>query len=385
MKLGIISDCIHYKMPDGKIATENHILLRQLQTLCSYFTETLICCPFDTYDSTKVVSTYSGKNIHFTPVPLAGGNTINAKLKLLSTLPQWWKGYKKINAFSNIVYQRFPNNLNIPGFFFFLVNRKNVFGTYTGTWRDYKSEPLTYKFQRWLLRNHFKGPVWVYSNETNSKRILPGFSPSYSTTEWDEETDQVRNRIERIRTEGIKIFRMITVGALIDYKNQLTILKACKILKKQNFPFRFSVVGDGPMYGELNSFIKSNNLNEEVRLLGKKDYAQLRELYRQNDFVVQAPLSEGFGKVPIEGFFHGVIPIINNISMASHITANGKRGFLFDATEAQNLVDVIKGIKLRIQDLPQMIEKGRAYAQTQTLEAWAENYYETVMNYFDKA
>lgn len=385
MKLGIISDCIHYKMPDGKIATENHILLRQLQTLCSYFTETLICCPFATYDSTKVVSTYSGKNIHFTPVPLAGGNTINAKLKLLSTLPQWWKGYKKINAFSNIVYQRFPNNLNIPGFFFFLVNRKNVFGTYTGTWRDYKSEPLTYKFQRWLLRNHFKGPVWVYSNETNSKRILPGFSPSYSTTEWDEETDQVQNRIERIRTEGIKIFRMITVGALIDYKNQLTILKACLILKKQNFPFRLGVVGDGPMYEELNSFIKSNNLNEEVRLLGKKDYAQLRELYRQNDFVVQAPLSEGFGKVPIEGFFHGVIPIINNISMASHITANGKRGFLFDATEAQNLVDVIKGIKLRIQDLPQMIEKGRAYAQTQTLEAWAENYYETVMNYFDKA
>lgn len=383
MKLGIISDCIHYKTPDGKIGTENHILLRQLQALCSYYSETLICCPFDSYDSTKVITTYSDKNIHFTPVPVAGGDTAKAKFQLISTIATWWSAFKKIDRFSDIVYQRFPNNLNIPGFFFFWFQKKKVFATYTGTWKSYKSEPSTYRFQRWLLHNYFKGPVWVYSNEqTDNKRIFSGFSPSYSKTEWDEETIQVEERIARIQKEGLPIFRLITVGTLIDYKNQTGIVKSCLLLKKQNFAFTLTIVGDGPMRNELETLVEQSGLQNEVKLAGKKNYAELRELYRRHDFVVQAPFSEGFGKVPVEGFFHGVVPVINNISLARFMTGNEERGFLFDASDEKNLATTLLKIKSKIDKLPKMITNGRQLAQKQTLDAWAKEYYETVKKYF---
>ncbi len=129
MKLGIISDCIHYKTPDGRIGTENHILLRQLQALCSFYSETLICCPFETYDPSKVISVYSDKNIHFTPVPVVGGDTLKAKLKIFAVFSKWLAAFKKIDRFSDVVYQRFPNNLNIPGFFYFFLKKKKVIGT----------------------------------------------------------------------------------------------------------------------------------------------------------------------------------------------------------------------------------------------------------------
>lgn len=383
MKLGIISDCIHYKTPDGKIGTENHILLRQLQALSSYYSETLICCPFGDYDSSKVISVYTDKNIQFTAVPVVGGNTVTAKLKLLLTIIKWWRAYKIIDKFSDMVYQRFPNNLNIPAFFYFGLKGKKVFATYTGTWASYSSEPPTYRFQKWLLRNYLKGPVWVYSHELkNGPRILPGFSPSYNSDEWDEETLQVQKRIQRIENEGLSVLRLITVGTLISYKNQTGIIRSCTLLKKQQVLFSLTIVGDGPMRAELESLVIKGGLQNEVKLVGKKTYAELRELYRQHDFVVQAPFSEGFGKVPVEGFFHGVIPVINNISMARYMTGDQERGFLFDATDERNLAETLVRMKNRVGDLPKMIMKGRQFAKGQTLEEWAKEYYQTVTNYF---
>jgi glycosyltransferase involved in cell wall biosynthesis len=240
--------------------------------------------------------------------------------------------------------------------------------------------------QRWLLSKYFRGPVWVYRPNTQQHpRLHSGFSPSYSSTEWQEETSQVAQKIEKIRREGLPVFRMITVGSLIDYKNQLTILKACSILKQQGFPFSLKVVGDGPMRRELADFIEARDLNQEVEMCGKKNYQELRQLYRQSDFVVQAPQMEGFGKVPIEGFFHGVVPVLNNITLAGYMTGKEERGFLFDASSPENLARTMFEIKNKIALLPQIIQKGREFAKGQTLEAWADEYYAIVSNYYKTA
>jgi glycosyltransferase involved in cell wall biosynthesis len=383
MKLGIISDCIHYKTADGKVGTENHILLRQLQALCAYFPKTLICCPFGEYSSSKVISVYDSPTIAFSSLPVVGGDSLKDKFKLMSVIPKWWYRYQQVHSFSDVVYQRFPNNLNIPAFFYFWLKKKKVFATYTGTWKNYKSEPSTYRLQRWLLKQHFRGPVWVYANETNSKKIFPGFSPSYSRAEWDEEITQVNSRIEKLKREGVDQLRMITVGTLIDYKNQSCIIKACNVLKQRGLLFSLTVVGDGPSRKELEIMVENYNLKNEVKLVGKRKADELRDLYRQHDFVVQAPLAEGFGKVPIEGFFHGVIPVISNTSMAGYMTGlNEEKGFLFDATSVDSLVDALTKIKQKEHLLPAMIERGRAFAQTQTLEAWAQEYYNTLIEYF---
>lgn len=386
MKLGIVSDCLHFRNGEGKVVTENHILLRQLEALSSYFSATLICCPFASFDLNKVVSTYNNSSISFIELPEVGGNSLKAKTKLFTALPAWLKAFRKVDKFSDIVYQRFPNNLNLPGFFYFYFRRKKVFATYTGTWAAYPSEPATYSFQRWLLRKHFRGPVWVYMDkQLSGSRILGGISPSYSMAEWKEETVQVQQRIKTLQATGFSTLKLITVGTLIDYKNQLGILEACVVLKKHNIPFQLTIVGDGPMRETLSQFIQDNDLSNHAEIAGKKNNIELRALYRQHDFVVQAPLSEGFGKVPIEGFFHGVIPVINNIAMAKLMTGNNERGFLFDASKPGDLANILMSLLSKSESLPAMIEKGRDYAKSQTLEAWAEDYYLTIIQYFEKA
>ena len=386
IRLGIISDCIHYKSTDGRIGTENHILLKQLSELAKHFHQTTICCPFENFDPNRSISFYDKSDIHFISVPQVGGNTLKEKFKLFSVLPKWITAFKKINKTSDVVYQRFPNNLNIPGFFYFWLKRKKAFATYTGTWNGYAGEPVTYQFQRWILRNLFRGPVWVYSqtSDINDEKIHAGFSPSYSLQVYDEEAEQIRERIENITTIGIPVLRLITVGTLIHYKNQELIIRACKKLKENAIHFTLAIVGDGAQKEYLQTLVHDLGLAMEIIFAGRKNDSELRAMYRQADFVVQAPLTEGFGKVPIEGFFHGVIPIISDTAMALYMIGQDERGFIFNANDERSLVDTLMNLQISLSGFPGMIEKGRTFAKNQTLEAWAKDYADTVKNYFEK-
>ncbi|WP_207493431.1 glycosyltransferase [Aridibaculum aurantiacum] len=385
MILGIITDCTHYTSPSGEVCTENHILLRQFKHLSAYFEKTIILCPFGKFDDRKVTTTYTSSNIQFHQLPLVGGNAMKDKVQLLVTVPKWLRAFKMLHRQCDVVYQRFPNNLNIPGFIYFWLQRKKVFATYTGTWSGYQGEAASYRLQRWILRSPFRGPVWVYDEKGKEQgRIRNGFSPSYSVAEWEEETAQVEKRKQRIEN-GLTTYKFLTVGTIIDYKNQLAIVQACHVLKQKGFSFQLTIVGDGPMKAELEEYVIKNGLQEEVKLVGKQNHVSLRQLYREHDFVVQAPLKEGFGKVPIEGFFHGVIPVINNISMASQMIGANERGFLFDASKPNHLVETLLSLPAQQHLFAGMINKGRTYAKLQTLEAWAREYYETVSAYYNEA
>ncbi len=385
MILGLISDCVHTKTPEGKIASENHIYIRQMQALNQYFEGMVICCPFVEYNPSKVVSVYESPSISFMPLPNVGGDTINDKFKLLAAIPVWFRSFYQLNKQVDIVYQRFPNNLNIPGFLFFYIIRKKVFATYTGTWPEEANQPITYRLQKWLLKNLFRGPVWVYANGENlGRNIFAGFSPSYTWREWDEETEQVAQRIERLQQQGISMLKMVSVGTLNANKNQMYILNTCLLLRQTGIPFQLSLVGEGPLKESYRQFVKENHLENQVTVVGGLNYQQLRVLYRKHDFVVQAAISEGFGKVPIEGFFHGLIPVLNQSALAPYMVDNGKRGFLFDATDSGSLFQSLKHIYSTspAQLLQDMISGGRIFAQTQTLENWAEGYYKKITEYF---
>jgi len=383
-KLAILTDCVHVFDANGNASTENHIFRKQMEALAGQFTETLICCPFEANTSDKVTSRYTKANIRFHPLPQVGGSSFADKIQLLKAFPAWFKAYKKAAAFADIVYQRFPNNLNIPGFFYFFFRRAKVFATYTGTWQNYASEPITYRLQKWLLKHWFRGPVGAYikAGEETGKIFKTG-SPSYSTAEWAEETAQVEERIRRIESGADLKPVFITVGALVPNKNQQYILEAFRQLHKEGFCFQLHIVGDGPLKKNYAAFNAVHGLDQFVRLEGKKTDGELRALYRQSDFLIQAPRVEGFGKVPVEGFFHGVVPLLSNVALAAEMTGEGKRGYVFEIGDVAALAELIKYVLQQKNKLPSVIRNGRAYAQFHTLENWAALYHEKIGLYFE--
>ncbi|WP_153799463.1 glycosyltransferase [Foetidibacter luteolus] len=383
-KLAIVTDCVHMYTAEGKVATENHIFQKQLEALCALFSETLICCPFVPFTKDKVVSVYQNSTITFSALPNVGGNAVKDKLRLLAAFPAWFKAFAKAAAFADIVYQRFPNNLNIPGLFYFYFRCKKVFATYTGTWKNYSNEPATYRLQKWLLKKLFRGPVFIYTDSAApGGKLVKSFSPSFDLQEWNEETAYIHKRIERLNAGRIEQPVFITVGSLQQNKNQQFILEVFRILHEQGVSFRLFIVGDGPLRDAYLGFIEKHRLAQKVVLTGKKKYTELKQLYRQAHFVIQAPLAEGFGKVPVEGFCHGVIPLLSNTALAAEMTAGSQRGFVFSTGDPQQVVTLITQVLNRQHDWPKMIADGREYAASLSMESWVAQIKQAISRYYE--
>lgn len=367
--LAIITDCVHTLDETGNYATSNHIFLAQMEAIAAHFKNTVICCPFVNY-SGEVISIYTNVSIEFIQLKMVGGNQLKDKIKLLMQIPVWIKCFNKLKN-ADFVYQRFPANLNIPGFFYFKIKKFNCFASYTGTWKNYKKEPFTYRFQKWLLKNYFNGPVFIYASRQKKANLIPTFSPSYHQNVWNKMESHVEDKIKNC-SSILKTPVFVTVGNFNSLKNQQYILETFKNLHQKKFSFKLIMVGDGILKKSYQSFIIENRLEDCIFITGNKTAEALQDIYCNSDFIVQASLVEGFGKVPVEGFYFGLIPILNDVGLSAEITGFGDRGFLFDARKKEGLEILIEKLKEKKDRFPSMILNGRKYAKNITLQNWAD-------------
>lgn len=371
-KLAIISDCIHAYNNEGVACTEVHIFCKQMQELSKHFEQTVIVCPFVKHNAAKAYSEYGHQTISFIPTPAAGGNSIRKKLKLFATMPAWFKAFYKAGKISDVVYLRFPNNISIPAWFYYTIIRKKKIITYTGNWEKYAGEPFSYRMQRWIIKYLHKDPAFVYTKRKNTRaNIYKTFSPSYSFNEWEKESAFVYGKLKVLENDKQWTPVFLSIARLSEIKNHLYILKVFKILRDKNFQFRLYIFGSGIKEIKLKKFIDENNLQDCVYLKGSLLHHELKPYFRQAHFIVQAPLVEGYGKVPIEGFFHGCIPLLSNVGVSEEITGYGKRGFVFSTKDTANLVQLIEYAKGDYHLLQDVIAAGREYVKDKTLENWA--------------
>jgi glycosyltransferase involved in cell wall biosynthesis len=377
MRLGIISDAHHYYNSQKELCTLTP-LSKQFEQWASMFESVLICAPLIDKDMPSTCTPYSVRNIQLLPIPLAGGNTAAAKLDLLCKLPVWWTKINLLLKSVDAIHVRCPNNISILGLLALCNTRHLRQAVFTGSWNGYSDlpEPITYRWQRWFLKRYFDGPVAVYGNWPNQPdHVVSSFSPSYGDEIWVSETLQVQERIDRLQNIDVleDPVTLISVGSLTRGKNQQLILRAIKILNEMGVKSQIYFLGDGVMRDSLIKLVSDLGIESQVCFNGFTSQEEVRNFYRKADFVIQAPLIEGYGKVPIEAFFHGAIPIISDVNLSSQIVDGSKRGRCFPLGDpyviALHIVELIHSPKEMIT----LISNGRSYARDCTLEVWRKH------------
>ena len=137
--------------------------------------------------------------------------------------------------------------------------------------------------------------------------------------------------------KGLKI---LSIGRLVDQKNQITILKSLKILKEKKINFKFFLIGQGYKLRELKKYVKNNKLIKNVKFAGyKKDAFQYM---RSCDLFILSSKFEGLPNVLIEAQSQS-IPIISSdcATGPSEILLNGKLGNLFKVEDHISLSKII--------------------------------------------
>lgn len=115
-----------------------------------------------------------------------------------------------------------------------------------------------------------------------------------------------------------RIFSIICPANLRPIKGHKYLIEACKILDEKEINFTCLIAGDGPLEGELKSLVRSLNLSERVKFIGRLPHEKLLEMYRNKDvnlvvlpsIVTHDGEKEGIPVALMEAMAYG-IPVIS--------------------------------------------------------------------------
>lgn len=141
--------------------------------------------------------------------------------------------------------------------------------------------------------------------------------------------------------------RLLTVSRLIERKGHLNVLMALAQLKQEGRipPFRYDIVGDGPMRSVIAQTAGQLHLDEVV-LHGTVDEAALASFYSSAELFMMPVLDdptdkEGFGLVFLEAAAYGVPSISTAIEGVNEAILDGQTGLLVPSGDLTALADAI--------------------------------------------
>lgn len=145
----------------------------------------------------------------------------------------------------------------------------------------------------------------VYGDYLRVGRGLGGFRPvrvKASVVLW--------NGVDRARFtpngRGTNIaFTMGCVANFIDWKDQITLLRALERVRGELGVWRLRLIGSGPTLAKCQAFVREHGLEGNVSFEKEVDHTQLPDFYRSLDLFVLPSYFEGFGCVFTEAWACG--------------------------------------------------------------------------------
>jgi len=329
MRLLVITHVLH-KVHDNKIYGYGPYI-KEMNLWLKHVEEAKILGPLDnTMEVSKIDLAYKHEKISFNKVPLFSLVSIKEILLTLLKLPILL--FKIIQAmfWADHIHLRCPGNMGLLGSIvqvFFPWKIKTA--KYAGNWDPNSKQPWSYNLQKFILSSTFLSKnmtVLTYGQWKNqSENILPFFTASYKSSEIIECKPRQFNGVTKL----------VFVGSLNHGKRPLLALESIKVMKDMNLNIHLDVMGDGTDREQLESYIRENNLQNQVTLHGNQNAQFVKEHYQQAHFLILMSKSEGWPKVVAEAMFWGCVPISTNVSCVNYMMGEGTRGkiALVDATD----------------------------------------------------
>jgi glycosyltransferase involved in cell wall biosynthesis len=314
----------------------------------------------DNYPDKVLTKKFYRDDIYLYKIPLLDFRNYKSIFSSIFKFPliifQMFRAY----LWADHIHLRCPGNVGLLGLFmaiFFPLKPKSV--KYAGNWDPSSKQPLSYKFQKWLLNNHTlikNKKVLVYGKWSNQPEYIKSFfTASFSEK---ERVNNLKGRMEPVR--------FIFCGSLVSGKNPLLAIEIVTHLHKKGYKIILDFYGDGPEKHNLETYINRYELKGQIKLHGNVNQKFLVEAYKKSHFCILPSESEGWPKAIAEGMFFGCVPIATKVSCVPWMLGEGKRGILVD--DKNQVVQKVEKLIQNIDIYNTMSEKARRWSQQYTLE-----------------
>lgn len=127
-------------------------------------------------------------------------------------------------------------------------------------------------------------------------------------------------------------FTILSIGALTERKGVIDLLMAFKSIHEIHQNIRLVIIGEGPLYSVMKSYVLDNNLNSSVTLKKWKNKTELIRELDKSHVLVSASELETFGLTIAEALLRG-IPIISTKSGGPQELVNESNGILIELNQ----------------------------------------------------
>lgn len=139
--------------------------------------------------------------------------------------------------------------------------------------------------------------------------------------------------------EGFGRKILISVGRLAEAKDQLTLLSAIEILKKQGRNIYLILIGDGEMRKPLETEIVNKKLTDCVNLVGSR--SDIDQLLPGADVFILSSKREGFPMSILEAMAAGLPVIATKVGGIPEVIQDGQNGILVPPQDPVSLANAI--------------------------------------------
>jgi glycosyltransferase involved in cell wall biosynthesis len=319
MKFAIITHVQHIKNDNQYFGYAPYI--REMNIWLQYVDELIVVAPLVDKELNPIHEKYNHLGVRFHQVKEFDITSIANIFKTITRLPKIITQVYKAMSQADHIHLRCPGNMGLIGAMVqILFPKKPKTAKYAGNWDPKAKQPFTYKLQRWILSNTFltkNMQVLVYGDWDNqTKNIKPFFTATYS--ESDKKAIQPKTLEEYI------VF--LFVGTLSKGKQPLFAIQLVEKLHQQGKKVRLNLYGDGILRPNLEMYIKENNLQDIVFLIGNQSKETVLKAYQTSHFLILPSKSEGWPKVVAEAMFWACVPIVSKVSCVPYMLGLGERG-----------------------------------------------------------
>ena len=180
----------------------------------------------------------------------------------------------------------------------------------------------------------------VICNGVDCDRFTPTTTPTQATAPTQTPAAPAATNTSTPRQHNA--LRFVSVGRLQDVKDPLNVLRAFAALvaMRPTLPLHLSLVGDGPLLGACQQFVREHDLQDKVELAGAA--SDVPQRLRHADVYLLGSRAEGISNTVLEAMASGLPVIATRVGGNAELIVDGETGFLVPAEQAEAMAAAMR-------------------------------------------
>ena len=230
----------------------------------------------------------------------------------------------------------------------------------------------TGKWFRWL--EPFTKPIWKRAKKVVA---VSEFTRQLALIHYAVDVQVIPNGVDVLHLVPAEIKRskqphLVFAGRFVYQKNPIAIIKILSQVK--DLDWTCSMLGDGPMFGDVKKEIARNGMADRFILPGWVTPEDVLAQFSQSDILFMPSFSEGLPVVGVQALAKGLAIVASRIGGFLDLVDHEKNGYLIEVHDhvvfSQVLRDLISNREMLLQFRKASIEKSRDFDIQKVVEKY---------------